>query len=278
MPRKIINVGVVANDGTGDSLRTASNKANDNFAELYTTIDGMTAYNLPIASAVTLGGVKVGSGLSVNGSGVLSASIVNELTDLGIADGSNGQVLTTDGQGNFTFQTPSAATNLNALTDVTITAPLQVNQVIKYNGTQWVNGTGSAGATNLDGLTDVTINTPTNGQVLKYNGTEWVNGTDNNTGNPFDQSLNTTNNVQFQSAKAADFVLSGSGTPTVQSDTDINLLAGNRVAVVSKTPFKFPSLTTAERDGITAQNGDVIYNSSLNKLQVYAASTWVNLH
>jgi hypothetical protein len=242
MPRKVINIGTVANDGTGDSLRAASSKTNDNFAELYSTINGMTAYSLPIASAATLGGVKVGSGLSVNGSGVLSAAVVNELTDLGIADGSNGQVLTTDGQGTFSFQTPVAATNLNALTDVTLTAPLQVNQVIKYNGT------------------------------------EWVNGTDNNTGNPFDQSLNTTNNVQFQSTKSADFVLSGSGTPTVQSDTDINLLAGNRVAVVSKTPFKFPSLTTAERDGITAQNGDVIYNSSLNKLQVYAASTWVNLH
>lgn len=32
------------------------------------------------------------------------------------------------------------------------------------------------GATNLDGLTDVVITTPTNDQVLKYNGTTWVNG------------------------------------------------------------------------------------------------------
>ena len=277
MPRKVINIGVTANDGTGDSLRAASSKTNDNFAELYTTIDGMTSYSLPVATAAVLGGVKVGSGLSVTNGGVLSASVVNELTDLGIADGSNGQVLTTNGQGTFSFQTPVTSTNLNALTDVTLTSPLLVNQVIKYNGTEWVNGTGTAGATNLDGLTDVTLTSPTNNQVLKYNGTDWVNSTIA-TGNPFDQTLNTTNNVQFQSAKAADFVLSGSGTPTVQSDTDINLLAGNRVAVVSKTPFKFPSLTTTERDGITAQNGDVIYNSSLNKLQVYAASTWVNLH
>ena len=34
------------------------------------------------------------------------------------------------------------------------------------------------GATNLDGLTDVTITSPSSGQVLKYNGTAWVNGTD----------------------------------------------------------------------------------------------------
>ena len=38
---------------------------------------------------------------------------------------------------------------------------------------------GGGGATTLDGLTDVVINgTPTNGQVLKYNGTNWVNDTD----------------------------------------------------------------------------------------------------
>lgn len=34
------------------------------------------------------------------------------------------------------------------------------------------------GATNLDDLTDVVITTPSNGQVLKYNGTNWVNDAD----------------------------------------------------------------------------------------------------
>jgi len=35
MARQIINIGTTANDGTGDGLRTAFDKANDNFAELY---------------------------------------------------------------------------------------------------------------------------------------------------------------------------------------------------------------------------------------------------
>ena len=35
MSQKIINVGVVANDGTGDTLRTGAGKINDNFTELY---------------------------------------------------------------------------------------------------------------------------------------------------------------------------------------------------------------------------------------------------
>jgi hypothetical protein len=37
MTQQIINVGNVANDGQGDSLRTAFIKANDNFSELYTS-------------------------------------------------------------------------------------------------------------------------------------------------------------------------------------------------------------------------------------------------
>ena len=36
--------------------------------------------------------------------------------------------------------------------------------------------TGGAGA--LDDLSDVTITTPSTNQVLKYNGSQWVNGTD----------------------------------------------------------------------------------------------------
>lgn len=71
--------------------------------------------------------------------------------------------------------------NLDNLTDVTITTPAS-GQVLKYNGTAWVNGVDNAGAgsgsTNLIDLEDVAVSNPVNGQVLKYNGTSWVNETD----------------------------------------------------------------------------------------------------
>ena len=40
MARQNINRGTIANDGTGDTLRTAAKKINDNFVELYLTIGG----------------------------------------------------------------------------------------------------------------------------------------------------------------------------------------------------------------------------------------------
>ena len=41
MAKQIINVGSVANDGTGDGLRTSFGKTNENFTELYTAIESI---------------------------------------------------------------------------------------------------------------------------------------------------------------------------------------------------------------------------------------------
>ena len=40
MTRQNINVGSAANDGTGDTLRSAGTKINQNFQELYTQLGG----------------------------------------------------------------------------------------------------------------------------------------------------------------------------------------------------------------------------------------------
>jgi hypothetical protein len=58
----------------------------------------------------------------------------------------------------------------------------------------------------LDNLTDVVVTTPSNGQVIKYNGTNWVNGTDSSGGIPDDNSVSTAKIVDgaVTSAKIAD--------------------------------------------------------------------------
>jgi len=57
------------------------------------------------------------------------------------------------------------------------------------------------------------------------------------------------------------------------SDTGIDV-TGN---IVSSGYNQFGSLTTGARNALTASNGMVIYNSSLNKFQGYENGAWVNL-
>ena len=62
------------------------------------------------------------------------------------------------------------------------------------------------------------------------------------------------------------------------SGAQISMPSGNDRVAVNKM-FEFASFTTTERDAIgTPNNGSVLYNTTLNKLQVYANGAWVNLH
>lgn len=48
MAQQVINIGTAANDGSGDPLRTAFDKANDNFSELYAK--GAAGSNLDLSN------------------------------------------------------------------------------------------------------------------------------------------------------------------------------------------------------------------------------------
>src|SRR6056300_1950553 len=98
MARQNINIGSSANDGTGDPLRTAFDKINDNFIELYgtdndiNTLDAnLDVNNFAITTGVTNGHITVtpnGTGninlgsITVNGSQISS----NDSTQITLAD------------------------------------------------------------------------------------------------------------------------------------------------------------------------------------------------
>jgi len=76
-------------------------------------------------------------------------TIPSALTDLGIIDGTNGQVLTTDGAGNFSFTTVTSGTSYTD-SDVDThlnTSTAGVNEVLSWTGTDydWIAQTGSSG-------------------------------------------------------------------------------------------------------------------------------------
>lgn len=79
-------------------------------------------------------------------------------------------------RGDNSWATPSGgASALDDLTDVTISGA-STGQVLKYNGSAWVNDTDSTsgGTSALDDLSDVTITAAASGDILRHNGTAWV--------------------------------------------------------------------------------------------------------
>ena len=90
-------------------------------------------------------------------------------------------------------------------------------------------------------------------------------------------NLNVENNLTVTGAvTAGSFISTQTGTPEVFSETNIDLTAGNRVSVTT-SPFRLAQFSTAERNNITAQNGDLIYNVTVNKLQGYQNGSWINI-
>lgn len=129
----------------------------------------------------------------------------DSILDLGITDGTNGQVLTTDGTGNFTFQ----------------------------------DAAGGGGGS-------------------------------------YDQSLNTTDSVEFASISSPTFLNNGTGVTNLTSASTLTLQAVDAI-IVSGAPFRLPSFTTTEKNAIAAINGDILYDSTLQKVQVYEGGAWASI-
>jgi hypothetical protein len=79
---QFINTGTSANAGNGDSLRTAFNKINGNFLALSTS----SGFTLGTATNTTLGGVKIGVGITVSNDGTISATGSSAGTEINVLD------------------------------------------------------------------------------------------------------------------------------------------------------------------------------------------------
>lgn len=129
MAKQVINIGTTANDGTGDPIRDAFDKVNDNFTELYTDDAG------------DVGSIVAGTGISVNAA--------------------TGDVTVTNSSPNATHTgdvTGSAA--LTIATDAVVTAKILNDNVThdkleaRYTAKATSTGTGSQ---NLDASTATTF-------------------------------------------------------------------------------------------------------------------------
>ena len=61
MSQQLINIGTVANDGTGDAIRTSFTKVNQNFTELYGNVAVITANTVLTTQTIVIANVSLPS-------------------------------------------------------------------------------------------------------------------------------------------------------------------------------------------------------------------------
>ena len=167
--------------------------------------------------------------------------VINSLTDLGITDGTVGQVLTTDGEGNFTFEDTSAGGSIGNFNFASST----------------ITTDDSSGITIVPSVTINSDLTVENDLVVE-------------------NALNVNNLTVLNNAYANNFVSTGVGLPEIQSLSTLTLTAPDGI-IIQNGPLRLPSLTTTQKNQIVAVNGDMVYDTTLNKAQIYENGLWVNL-
>jgi hypothetical protein len=152
--------------------------------------DGVTAGGVPLVggASIVLSDLSVGPEGTASGDGSIAYDnttgvftytppvIPSDLTDLSISDGTNGQILTTDGAGNFSFTTVGGVSNtLDGLSDVTITSVAD-GEVLAYDSgtSSWVNTIASSGGIALTDLSVGAEGTASGDGAIAYDNTTGV--------------------------------------------------------------------------------------------------------
>ncbi len=163
------------------------------------------------------------------------------------------------------YITGITAQSINSLSDVTITS-VQNDQILKYNSSsgKWENGTGGGQVGNFT-LSSSVIDTDDSSQIVMTPSVR------------MSSDLTVDGNLTAQRFTADSFESSGVGTPQIDSASSIELIAQDQVKITN-SPLRLASFTTTQRDALTADNGDTIYNTTTNKFQGYANGAWVDLH
>ena len=139
MARRVINIGSIANDGTGDNIRDSFDKINQNFQELYTT-PGSTASSSATANTLVLRDAN--SNIFANK--VYNNNGFSSVGDLPTAATYTGMFVYVTGQGAYY----SNGTSWKRVPSIDTTSAI-TNGVLRWNGTDFVYS--DAGVMTLNG-------------------------------------------------------------------------------------------------------------------------------
>ena len=302
MAQEVINIGAIADDGTGDTIRGAGIKINNNFDELFlrpsvaSDIDviqnniSTTASNADIVIKPSGTGNVVFPGITIEDNNIKSTRTNDDLKFMPSGSGS----VVIDGvgfSGTSIVGTDSSIININdnLVVDGTLNAdtptfssPVTVNSTLDVTSTTTlstltVSGASSfVGTTTIDNLTfnDNIISTSSNADLNLTPGGTGVVNVSNLT---IDSSINLTDNVIKVTKSNDDFMLSANGTGSVQvSKIDLNAGTVDNTVIGGTTPaagtFTSISITdpSVTADGVTITDNTVTANRSNDNLELEA--------
>lgn len=199
----------IANSSVLGGVKIGGGLSIDSITGVLSATGGAGGYILPTASAGTIGGIRIGSGLVIDPDGVVSVA------------GPGGNVgVTVEGA-------QDAAANLflhNQHTGISFVYDDVNNRII-------ATSTGTPGATNLNGLTDVTLSLVANNNTLIYDSSssQWKNYAIQGTPNEVDISfapgtvtLGLPNNVTITSNLSIGNTLNVTGSANVNGNATFN--------------------------------------------------------
>jgi hypothetical protein len=182
---------------------------------------------------------KIIGGISLAKSDLTNISnsiFLAKATAAGVVSGSGGTVsnsfttIAVAGQSNIIATSATDILTLVAGDNITINTNAGSDTIT-------ISSTSSSGASMLDDLADVVISgTPVNGQVLKYNGTNWVNDTDATSEGGASSNSFSTISVSGQSSVVADSatdtltVIAGTGITVTTNATNDSITINNSVS------------------------------------------------
>tara|TARA_S200000501_G_scaffold261809_1_gene245730 strand:- start:442 stop:2307 length:1866 start_codon:yes stop_codon:yes gene_type:complete len=274
MAKQAINIGSSANDGTGDPLRTAFDKINDNFDELY----GSTAEANDLIEDST---PQLGGDLDVNGRRITSARSNEDIILL--PNGTGGVVASALRFAGTTISSDdSSSVNINEGLIVDGTASVSGNATV--GGTLGVTGVATFTATpvfSADATFSDDISLLSDSAVINF-------GADSDTTLTHTDgtglTLNSTNKLCFNDASqfiqgSSATVLSIGATDEIDltaTDIDVNgtmSVSGTLTTASIATTGTHTVTGTAALDGVTIKDNTIASNASNADLEISANGT-----
>ena len=299
-----VGIGSSANDGTGDTLRVGADKINENFEDLWGKINGVANSAVNDGTALTSDTVVLRTATQTLTNKTLTTPIISVISNSGnltLPSGSPDTLVgraTTDTLTNKTLTAPtisgvvSGTTTSQTITTLTtggitgsggaleITAE---NYIVEFRGDGTTNG--------VVGQIQLNCSNNSHGQKIKAQPhsasvtNEMLLPAGGNSTLVSEIATQTLTNKTLTSPDintpdidggAIDGAVIGANTPAAITGTTIS---GTSVTVTGTAgTVTLPTLTTTQRNALSAANGMLVYNSTTTKIEAYANGAWVALH